>query len=305
MSKQIKARITCPECGSGFEAALYRSLWIEDPKNIRLIYSDTLNLVVCPSCGNSSRLEFPVLCTNAKKGVAIWYEPYHDSAVDKDIQQYAAHFGPNSFYAQAPRIRSWEDFKKKVEELEGTPASREPSMDRSSQMHAGLRGFIDRIAKDSSPSSYPQWLGHLRSPTSRIWYALLPFACLLLFLIVAEGASNALADMSRHIGEVLGVGLLITSISYAVLSVVHLALLHAKPWEQRGMPFRLWIFGSGCWVVGAFLIILLFDPYNIGSWSYMSADEWVHMFMVLLAPPAFLGSATYIYLNFVSRKAAD
>jgi hypothetical protein len=55
------------------------------------------------NCDHRERLEFPFLCTNVAKGVAIWYEPYPDAQIDADIEQYRKHMGPNSFYAKAPR----------------------------------------------------------------------------------------------------------------------------------------------------------------------------------------------------------
>jgi hypothetical protein len=86
-------------------------------------------------------LEFPFLCTNVAKGVAIWYEPYPDAQIDADIEQYRKHMGPNSFYAKAPRIADWETFKVKFLELEA--AGRQPGqkLQYSSESRKMFRGF--------------------------------------------------------------------------------------------------------------------------------------------------------------------
>ncbi|MFY9329614.1 MAG: CpXC domain-containing protein [Georgfuchsia sp.] len=118
MSKKVAAEIMCPKCGEKFRVNLIRLLWAEFPENRKLISTDSINAVVCPNCETRTRLEFPFLCTNIKKGIAIWYEPYHDPAIDQDQKLYASKFGDNSFYANAPRVQDWEVFKVKLAEME-------------------------------------------------------------------------------------------------------------------------------------------------------------------------------------------
>ena len=118
MSKRLGADITCPKCGHVFQTQLYRTIWIEEPENRALIINNKINAVTCPSCKHHERLHFPFLCTNVKMKFAIWYEPYHDDQIDKDVEDYRKHFGPNSFYARAPRIADWETFKAKMLEME-------------------------------------------------------------------------------------------------------------------------------------------------------------------------------------------
>jgi hypothetical protein len=118
MSKQVGAHIKCPSCGTETEFFLYRSLWIEAPENRKMVFEDRVNLFVCPSCGRSEQTKFPFLCTNTKLGFAVWYEPYHDEAIDRDIEDYKKNIGPNSFYATAPRVQDWQEFKNKIVEFE-------------------------------------------------------------------------------------------------------------------------------------------------------------------------------------------
>jgi hypothetical protein len=122
MSKQIEAQIGCPNCGFKFPMKLYRSIWIEFPENLELVLSDEINTGTCPSCKSRFHVPFPFLCTNVQKGVAVWYEPHHDPEIDKDMIRYIKEFGPNSFYAKAPRINNWPEFKRAVQKLhEETP----------------------------------------------------------------------------------------------------------------------------------------------------------------------------------------
>jgi len=118
MSKKLDANITCSACKNVFPTELYRTIWAENPENRSLILDDKINAVTCPRCKHHERLQFPFLCTNVKRGFALWYEPYPDPQIDKDIVDYRKHMGANSFYANAPRISDWEAFKKKLLEME-------------------------------------------------------------------------------------------------------------------------------------------------------------------------------------------
>lgn len=117
MSKRVEAKIQCPSCGLIKQMSLYRSLWVEDSANLALVMSDMLNLFECARCGLRQQLPFAVLCTNVKRSIAIWYEPEPDPAVDDDIRQYTAHFGPNHFFSRAERIADWEHFKRRLSQL--------------------------------------------------------------------------------------------------------------------------------------------------------------------------------------------
>jgi len=63
----------------------------------------------------------------------------------------------------------------------------------------------------------------------------------------------------------------------------------------RGKMIRLWCFGSVCWMVGIFVIVLFFDPYG----SRMDDDEVIHMYMVMLIPPLLIGLAQYVYKKYI------
>ncbi len=151
MSKRVGAHIKCPSCGTETEFHLYRSLWIEDPENRKMVFEDRVNLFECPSCGRSERAQFPFLCTNTKLGFAVWYEPYHDEAIDQDVEEYKKHMGPNSFYATAPRIKDWEEFKKKIIEFENGESKGQRGVELSDEMAGAFTDFQDKVVAKEKP----------------------------------------------------------------------------------------------------------------------------------------------------------
>ena len=117
MSKKVGAHITCPHCNHKFDMELYCSIWGEYKENKELVLSDKINVAHCPRCNKETKLEFSLLYTNTPKKIAVWWEPKFDPQVEADAQGYKKLL-PSSHLANAPRIRSWEEFKKKIIELE-------------------------------------------------------------------------------------------------------------------------------------------------------------------------------------------
>lgn len=167
MSKRLSANITCPECTQQFPTELYRSIWVETPANRALVLNDQINAVTCPKCKFHQRLEFPFLCTNVRRGFALWYEPHHDPQVDKDVADYCRHFGPDSFYAKAPRIAEWEEFKKKLLELEAEPRQQAQPVSLSSEMQDKMAGFTASIEKKDKRTQGGVFRQFIRSLTGR------------------------------------------------------------------------------------------------------------------------------------------
>lgn len=156
MSKRVPVTIQCPRCHHKQNAVLFRSIWVEEPDNLALILNDQINVYRCDRCGHEERLEYPFLATNVKKGVAVWYEPYHDPQIDADIAQYRAHLGPNSYYAKALRIADWHEFKCTLLRMNnaGPTPGREPVY--STALKGKFRGFLDHIrARQHGPQAVP------------------------------------------------------------------------------------------------------------------------------------------------------
>ncbi|MFZ1546134.1 MAG: CpXC domain-containing protein [Candidatus Nitrotoga sp.] len=301
MSKQVEVSITCPSCKNKFKTSLFRTLWVENQENRDLVLYDRINLFTCPSCKSSARVKFPFLCTNVKKGFALWYEPYHDPEIDKDIAQYAAHFGTSSFYALAPRIKDWYEFKKKLIEME-EPASRNPPVRPfiSPEINADVSGFVrtGRHSSNKLPTEnqfYPSWLKHLQSAKKRVFYAMLPFIAVLVF----SGGNRGGGLAQEKLGQIALSFLIMTALAFALLTLVHTAASIYKPWSLLSKPFRMYWFFSACWVLTVTLFVMVFDPYNIGGWSEMGTDEYSHMFSIAFVIPIFIGLAFYVYQRYV------
>jgi len=147
MSKRVGAHIQCGDCGHKFNVSLYRSIWIEEPANRELIFSDQINRFDCPSCRNRIDTEFAFLATNAKKNIAVWFEPSHDANIDKDAAGYAKMMGQNSFLAKAPRISDWEKFKQTILEFERRGGGTGLSPKVSGEFGKSISNFIRQLRK--------------------------------------------------------------------------------------------------------------------------------------------------------------
>lgn len=290
MSKRIDAAVTCKKCQHNFNVSLYRSIWVEEPENRRLIFEDMINRVTCPNCSDSQRLEFPFLCTNVKNGIAIWYEPYHDPAIDEDVKLYAAQFGKQSFYALAPRIKDWEEFKKKLLEMDKSLSisAKQTNQPIEKQIIPRYNESVDSL---STTKAYPRFLSHLQKRNIRILYSFIPFIAFILFLIL-KGEN---IDFAGHFFPIIGVMIIFNFVTFAILTFTHIAILEAKPWRSRSKVFRVWCFFSGCWFVGI-PVIYMFSDDGLPDWG---ADRFLHMLLIMFLPPVLIGLATYIYQKYV------
>lgn len=116
MSKLVDATITCPHCGKEYPVKLFRTIWGEQKANRALVFNDEINVLKCPHCGHSFKASFPFMYVDVEKGFAVWWEPEYDPGIDLNSKDYAKIFGVNSYYATAPRIADWEEFKKVIQE---------------------------------------------------------------------------------------------------------------------------------------------------------------------------------------------
>ena len=73
--------------------------------------NDDVNVCSCPHCHYSFKAPYPFMYVDVNVGFAVWWEPIHDAGIDSDAVSYARMFGANSFYAKAPRIEDWNEFK--------------------------------------------------------------------------------------------------------------------------------------------------------------------------------------------------
>jgi len=127
--------------------------------------SDKINVFNCDKCQNTERLKYPFLCTNVKRGLAIWYEPYHDAQIDADVEMYRNHMGPNSFYAKAPRIADWNAFKTTflAMEVAGPQPGQEPIKSKENQ--EAIKGFVASLKEQGSRSPETTSMQKRSAPT--------------------------------------------------------------------------------------------------------------------------------------------
>ncbi len=69
-------------------------------------------------------------------------------------------------------------------------------------------------------------------------------------------------------------------------------------WRAQTRWFRTWVFACVVWIIGVALFVLVFDPYNNGSLSYMDSDE-VAQVLLVMALPVMAGIAKVAYDKFV------
>lgn len=118
MSKLVKIAIECPKCSHQYTGDFFRTIWGENEANRSMVMEDRINIAKCPSCGHQFHLPLAMMYVDVQKGFAVWWEPNHDPGIDSDSASYAKMFGVNSYYAKAPRISDWEEFKRVVKEYD-------------------------------------------------------------------------------------------------------------------------------------------------------------------------------------------
>lgn len=115
MSRLVDATITCPKCGTKYPVKLFRTLWGENDALRDRVMSDEVNVCCCPNCKFSFKAPFPFMYIDVEVGFAVWWEPEHDPGIDLDTAGYAKMFGSTSYYATAPRIKDWQEFKETIQ----------------------------------------------------------------------------------------------------------------------------------------------------------------------------------------------
>lgn len=116
MSKQVRIDIQCPNCSHQYSDNFFRTIWGENASFRNMVMRDEVNIATCPHCGHKFHLPLAMMYVDVEKGFAVWWEPNHDPGVDSDSAAYARMFGTNSYYAKAPRIKDWEEFKRVINE---------------------------------------------------------------------------------------------------------------------------------------------------------------------------------------------
>jgi hypothetical protein len=91
--------------------------------------------------------------TDVRRQFAVWYEPVHDDSIDVDMNGYKLHMGANSYFATAPRIKDWQEFKDTIIKFENgvlkgnTPTPSKESLDVFANFLENLSAKKDQYKK--------------------------------------------------------------------------------------------------------------------------------------------------------------
>ena len=152
MSKQIEAKLTCPNCHHQFSFTLYRTIWGEYPDNRELVMSDSINVATCPFCKTTSKLDFSFFYTNQPQHFAVWWEPEYDSQIDTDSQGYARMLGADSYLANAPRIKDWNEFKDTILKFETGELEGEAEA-KTEETQNLMEGFVEYLKEEQKENT--------------------------------------------------------------------------------------------------------------------------------------------------------
>lgn len=154
MSKLIDITVTCPQCGQKYNTRVFRTLWGDGgTTDNNPLSDDNVNIVECPHCKYAFRAPLAMMYVDCQRGFAVWWEPIHDSGIDNDIIAYRNMFGADSYYAKAPRIQDWNDFKETVRkyytgELKANPITKfdinslKGNTNEKNSKNSGCFGFV-------------------------------------------------------------------------------------------------------------------------------------------------------------------
>ena len=101
---------------------LYKTIWGEVAENRDLVFSDKINRLICPACGNVAFPATSLMYTNCDLCFAVYYEPEHDPQIDADNNNLAARElgqrrGAMHLF-DAIRLPEWEQFKEMIRKYE-------------------------------------------------------------------------------------------------------------------------------------------------------------------------------------------
>lgn len=126
-----------------------------------------------------------------------------------------------------------------------------------------------------------------------------------IFIVISQATESGITtgdSVQRLIGLVI-IGAGAAGVTFAVVMVFrvvrNIAPINSVRWRSRSKAFRVWVFISIFWAIGVFLFVWLFDPYNLGSLSYMDHEEFAHMVSSIVIPPLFFGGLWFGYRRFV------
>lgn len=147
MSKLLDETATCPECGTSYQAKLFRTIWGENEGNRRMVMEDCINILECPHCHHKLHAPLAMMYVDIVKKFAVWWEPMYDSEIDEMIAGFRSMMGPGNFYETAPRITDWEEFKATINKYYSGEL-RGQSEDATERQQQAMVGTLNNLLKD-------------------------------------------------------------------------------------------------------------------------------------------------------------
>ena len=120
MSLAIPVYNVCKVCGNSFEAMAHGMLNHALETDRKLLQNDNFNMVVCPHCGERSRLPMSVLSQSAR----VWYKPTTQTDVFYDDITVVLEQGES--FKDLKVVKTWNQFVKKISEVHIDPKAVEP-----------------------------------------------------------------------------------------------------------------------------------------------------------------------------------
>ena len=89
MTNVVEKEIFCRECGKGSVTELYPTVRVSDETELRQkVFDGSLTLWECPECGAQTRLSYPLLYSDIKRGFLIYLIPHTEKfcTVDEALE---------------------------------------------------------------------------------------------------------------------------------------------------------------------------------------------------------------------------
>ncbi|OOY36782.1 hypothetical protein BOV89_10660 [Solemya velum gill symbiont] len=171
------------------------------------------------------------------------------------------------------------------------------------EMEEGANAFVngetEQSTKIPAEISRHKLMNYFGSIAGRLQLSFLSFLLLLMVMYVVHGT-----QLFSRINQD-NVGFVFLAIAWYAGSFLTFTFLHwvianvLKYWGVR-KDLRLWFFGSGVWIVGVLLYVVIIDPYGIErNLEYLDDENYVQIFLVMFPLPLFLGTAMYIHEKYI------
>lgn len=188
MPPRYAATVSCPSCGTRFQAPIEQVLDVRvDPTTKNRVLSGSVNVAVCPSCGNGGALNLPFIYHDPEREVALLYLPIDSGPTEVERQKAAGRLTRQlmdampleerkGYLLQPETFISVESLVKRLFEIEGIS---EADMARSQEQ----REFVAALL-EAPQESWPEMVAER---SSLVDVSLFAFVEYILQLVSASG----------------------------------------------------------------------------------------------------------------------